>query len=92
MAKRSTETPEDIALRTLRHTKEQLDEVLNETGRYVRENPGQALLYAFVAGYVLNRLPVGGMMRGLIRLSLFALKPAVLIYGATKLYEVAQEE
>src|ERR1700757_3429518 len=91
MAKQSSETTQDFALRGLNYTKEQFEEVLDQTERYVRDNPGQALLYAFVAGYVLNRLPVAGMLRGLVRLSLFALKPAILIYGATKLYRAVQE-
>ena len=92
MAKQSPEASEDFALRSLNYTKEQFEEVLGQTERYVRENPGQAMLYAFVAGYVLNRLPVAGLLRGLVRLSLFALKPAVLVYGATKLYTAIQEE
>jgi hypothetical protein len=92
MAKKSPEASEDFALRSLNYTKEQFEEVLSQTEQYVRENPGQALLYAFVAGYVLNRLPVVGLFRGLVRLSLFALKPAVLIYGATKLYTAIQNE
>jgi hypothetical protein len=92
MVKQSPEATEDFALRTLNYTKEQFEEVVDQTERYVRENPGQALLYAFVAGYLLNRLPLGGILRGLVRLSFFALKPAVLIYGATKLYTALQEE
>ncbi|HXM74780.1 MAG TPA: hypothetical protein VN904_05860, partial [Chthoniobacterales bacterium] len=63
MAKRSTETPEDIVVRGFQYTKDQVDEVLHQVERYVRQNPGQAMLYAFVAGYVLNRLPVGGLLR-----------------------------
>jgi hypothetical protein len=92
MAKQSPQATEDFALRSLNYTKEQFGEVIGQTERYVRENPGQALLYAFVAGYLLNRLPVSGILRGLVRLSFFALKPAVLIYGATKLYTVLQQE
>jgi hypothetical protein len=92
MAKQSPEATEDFALRSLNYTKEQFGEVIGQTERYVRENPGQALLYAFVAGYVLNRLPMAGIVRGLVRLVFFALKPAVLIYGATKLYTALQEE
>lgn len=92
MAKRTARTPEDFALRGLHHAQEQIEDVLGQTEKYVHENPGQALLYAFVAGYVLNRLPVGRVVGGLVRLSMFALKPAVLIYGATKIYEVLQEE
>jgi hypothetical protein len=92
MAKRSTETPEDIVVRGFQYTKDQVDEVLHQVERYVRQNPGQAMLYAFVAGYVLNRLPVGGLLRGLVRLSIFGLKPAMLIYGATKVYEATTQE
>lgn len=79
-------------MRGFEQTKEQLDEVLKQVEKYVRANPGQALLYAFVAGYVLNRLPVGGVVRGLLRLSIFGLKPAMLVYGATKIYEATQED
>ena len=91
--KRSTAgTSEDIVVRGFQYTKDQVDEVLHQVERYVRQNPGQAMLYAFVAGYVLNRLPVGGLLRGLVRLSIFGLKPAMLIYGATKVYEATTQE
>ncbi len=92
MNERTDGTSEDIVVRGFNYTKGQVDEVVGQVEQYVRENPGQALLYAFVAGYVLNRLPVGGMMRGLLRLSIFGLKPAMMIYGGTKVYEALQEE
>ena len=92
MATHVSETNDDIVLRSVHYTKEHLEDVIGQAEEYVRENPGQALLYAFVAGYVLNRLPLGGVVRGLVRLSLFALRPAMLVYGATKLYQAAQEE
>ena len=92
MARQKTEAPEDLALRGLRYTKEQFDDVVGQTEVYIRQNPGQALLYAFVAGYVLNRLPVGRLVSGLMRLSLTALRPAFLVYGATKLYKAVQEK
>lgn len=79
-------------MRGFNYTKGYVDEVLTQTEKYVRENPGQALLYAFVAGYVLNRMPVGSVLRGLVKLSMFGVKPAMLIYGATKIYEAAQDE
>ena len=63
-----------------------------ETEDYVRERPAQSLLWAFVAGYILNRLPLGRILSGLLRLLMVAAKPAVLIYGAAKLYQSAQEE
>ena len=83
---------DDLAERGLRYTREQLGEILSQTEAYVRENPAQSLAYAVLAGLVLNRLGLGRILRGLVRLALFALKPAVLIYGAAKLYEAAQEE
>jgi len=86
------EGSEDLAGRGVRHTREQFDQFLNQTENYVRENPGQSLFYAFVAGFILNQLPIGRILSGVFRLSLFALKPAILIYSATKLYQAAQEE
>lgn len=92
MNSRSTGTSDDVVVRGYRFTRSQLDGVLGEVEAYVRENPGQAMLYAFVAGYVLNRLPVGAMLRGLVKMSIFGLKPALFVYGASKVYEAAQDE
>ena len=59
---------------------------------FVREKPAESLLYAFIAGYILNRLPIGRILGSLFRLLVIALRPAVLIYGATKLYQAAKED
>jgi len=83
---------DDIAERGLRYTRAHFDEILSETETYVRQNPVQSIAYAVLAGFVLNRLGAGRILRGVVRLALFALKPAILIYGATKLYEATQEE
>jgi len=83
---------EDLAERGLRYTREHFDELLTETEAYVRENPVQSLAYAVVAGFVLNRLGIGRIVSGIVRLLLFALKPAILIYGAAKLYEATQDD
>ena len=91
-AQRADRTPEDFAMRGLNYAKDSIDDVLTQTETYVRKNPGQALVYAFAAGYIFNRLPVGRLIGGLLRLSTTALKPAVLIYGATKIYQAAQEK
>ena len=91
-AKRSAEDAEDFAGRGLRYTREQFEQILGQTENYVRQNPARSLFYAFVAGLILNRLPMGRLLSGVSRLLLFALKPAILIYGATKLYEATQEE
>jgi len=92
MANHSSETDQDIVVRGVRYTKEHVEDFVGQAEEYVRENPGQALLYAFVAGYVLNRLPLGALVRGFARLSFLALRPAMLVYGATRLYQAAQDD
>lgn len=83
---------EDFSESGLRYAKDQFDTVLNETEQYVREKPAQSLLYAFLAGLILDRVGIGRIVGGVFRLMLFALKPAILIYGASKLYRAVQEE
>ena len=83
---------EDIAERSLRYTKEQFGQIMEQTEDFVRSNPTRALGYAVVAGLVIDRLPVVRILGGVTRLALLALKPAILIYGATKLYQAAQDE
>ena len=82
----------DIAQRSLRYTKDQFEDVLQQTEEFVRENPARAVGYAVLAGFILNRLPIFGIFRSLIRLLFVALKPAVLAYGVTKLYQASQNE
>lgn len=57
----------------------------------VRESPTQATAAALAAGFALALLPIGSIILGLVRLSLslaFALvKPALLVFGAIKVYE-----
>lgn len=83
---------QDLAERGLRYTREHFDELLSETETFVRENPVQSIAYAILAGFILNRLGVGRILNVIVRLALFALKPAILIYGAAKLYEATQQE
>jgi hypothetical protein len=83
---------DDLAERGLRYTREHFDELVTQTEIYVRENPIQSIAYAVLAGFVLDRLGLGRIVRGTVRLALFAIKPAILIYGAAKLYKAAQEE
>ncbi|HET6886928.1 MAG TPA: hypothetical protein VFH87_03290 [Candidatus Udaeobacter sp.] len=92
MNRSSAEVAAEFPERGLHWVKEQVETALNETEDYVRERPAHSLLCAFVAGYVLNRLPLGRIVGGLFRLLVVALRPAILIYGAAKLYQAAQEE
>jgi hypothetical protein len=92
MENKSATLPEDFAERGLRYTKDQFEQVLHQTEDYVREKPAQSICYALLAGFILDRLPVGRILGGMVRLFLIALKPAILIYGATKLYQAAQRD
>ncbi len=83
--------PTDIAQRSVRYAQDQFSDVLTQTEEFVREKPTQSLFYAMLAGFILNRLPIFGIFSGLLRLVMFALKPALLIYGATKVYESMQD-
>ena len=82
----------DIAERGLRYTKDQFEQVLEQTEEYVRENPTRSIAYAVLAGFILNRLPICRILGGLVRLLMIAFKPAILAYGATKLYQAAQND
>ncbi len=92
MDQSSAEVAAELPERGVQWVKDQVESVLSETEDYVREKPAQSLVCAFVAGYVLNRLPLGRVLSGLLHLLIVALKPAILIYGAAKLYQAAQEE
>ncbi len=70
---------DDLAERGLRYTREHFEEILSQTETYVRQNPTQSLAYAVLAGFVLNRLGIGRILRGIVRLALFALKPDEVI-------------
>jgi hypothetical protein len=83
-------TSGDLAERGLRYTKDQFEQILEQTEEYVRENPARSVAYALIAGFILNRLPIGRILGGITRLVLIAFKPAILAYGATKLYQAAQ--
>ena len=83
-------TSGDIAERGLRYTKDQFEQILEQTEEYVRENPARSIAYALAAGFILNRLPIGRILSAFARLAFIAFKPAILAYGATKLYQAAQ--
>ena len=92
MNRTSAEVAAEYPERGLQWVKEQVETALGETEDYIREKPTQSLLYAFLAGYILNRLPLVRILAGIFRLLVAALKPAILVYGAAKLYQAAQEE
>lgn len=82
----------NIAEGGLQYTKDQWDEIVAQTEDYVRANPTRSLLYGVGAGFILDRLPIFRILGALVRLLLMAFKPAILIYGATKLYQAVKSE
>jgi hypothetical protein len=83
---------EDIAQRGIRFTQDQWGEIMGQTEEYVRANPTRALCYGVAAGFLLDRLPIFRILGGLLRLLMMAFKPAILIFGATKLYQMVQNK
>ena len=71
--------------------KQKMNDYQSQGEAYVRENPSQAVLSALAAGFVLRLLPLGAIIGALIRLVLFALRPAIFVYGAVALYKHFQE-
>jgi hypothetical protein len=90
MDDQSSGMTEDVAERSLRYTRDQFEQVLEQTEEYVRENPARSIAYALIAGFILHRLPIGRILGGFVRLLMIAFKPAILAYGATKLYQAVQ--
>lgn len=82
----------DLAERGLQYTVDQWSEIMSQTEEYVRANPTRSLLYGVAAGFIIDRLPVFRILGALVRLLLMALKPAALVYGATKIYQAAKSE
>ena len=92
MDEQSSRITGDVAERSLRYTKDQFEQIVEQTEAYVRANPARSVGYALLAGFILNRLPIGRILGGLVRLLVLAFKPAILAYGATKIYQAAQGE
>jgi hypothetical protein len=82
----------DLAERGIQYTMDQWNDVITQTEDFVRANPTRSLLYGLAAGFILDRLPVFRIFGGLVRLLLMALKPALLVYGATKVYQMAKSD
>lgn len=56
----------------------------------IRESPTQAVIGAATIGYLLNRLPVRAILVTQVRVLSALTPPALLFFGAAKLYELLQ--
>src|SRR5439155_26168227 len=58
--------------------------------QYAREEPARAVGVAFVVGLILTLMPIGAIIAGLFRLAFALVRPALIVLGATKVYEEIQ--
>ena len=61
---------------------------LKDGEAFVRDEPMKAVGYALAIGYVLRMLPVLSIFSLFLRFLVTLLKPAALVYGAAKAYEL----
>ena len=59
---------------------------------YVRRNPVPVVLGAVAFGYVLHRLPVRAILVTKVRVLSALTPPALLLFGAAKLYDFLQRQ
>jgi hypothetical protein len=58
----------------------------------VKERPADYLVGAFIAGFVLNVLPIRTLLATTVRLSLVLAKPALLVAAAVWLFKAGREK
>lgn len=61
---------------------------MREAEAYIRREPRKAMLYAVLTGYVARALPVTLIATALVRAVFAALKPAALLFGAVKIWDL----
>lgn len=58
----------------------------------IRKSPATAVLTATAAGYLLHRMPVRAILLTQVRVLSALTPPALLLFGAAKLYEILQKQ
>ena len=58
----------------------------------IRRSPAKSVLGAVAAGYCLHRLPVRALLVTQVRLLSALAPPALVLYGAAKVYEFLQRQ
>lgn len=57
----------------------------------IREAPLCSVITVGVAGYVMGFLPIGGLLKAMLKVALFLAKPALVIFGLVKLVECLRQ-
>ena len=87
----SSGTLEDGVTSALKSVRETATRKMESYESSVREDPTSSILWAAAVGYVLRILPITALFAFVLRLLLALLKPAALIFGAYKLYQLVQQ-
>jgi len=61
-----------------------------DTAEKIRQAPLQSVALAGAAGFLLRFVPVFAILGALIRLALFLLKPALVVFGICKLTQLCR--
>lgn len=64
---------------------------LADVEAHTQLHPHKTILLALGAGYALRILPTTRILAGVTRLALGLLKPAALVYGVSKLWQISRE-
>lgn len=89
--KKLEDIPNEVAQGDYSSVKQTFSDFQAQGEEYVKQFPAKSVLYALGAGFVLRLLPIGALIGALVRLALFALRPALFIYGGVALYRHFQE-
>jgi hypothetical protein len=92
MSEQAVEAAGDMTERGINFARDQWGEIMGQTEDFVRANPTKALLYGVAAGFVIDRLPIFRLFGFVVRLLLLALKPALFVFGAMKIYQATQQQ
>ena len=64
---------------------------LADVEAHTQLHPHQTILWALGAGYALRVFPTTRILTGVTRLAMSLLKPAALVYGVSKLWQISRE-
>lgn len=76
----------------LSNAKQSIRERYHKCQSQVRKSPTSAVVGAVAAGYFLHRMPVRAIIVTKIRVIAALTPPALLLFGAAKLYEFLQRQ
>lgn len=82
---------EEVGTVVMRNAREGFASTQKECENWVRKSPTTAMLGAIAIGYLLNRVPLRAILLMKVRVLLALARPALLLFGAAKLYEFLQK-